>query len=492
MDHISNVTSIFNGTKIDLTHSSSNGAFVVDKHRLDSKCKQAESSSSRNWDELFHTYAKVTTCENDALKIQATVKLAKMSRYAPENILALTVPILLELLRSPPSNLSPLVQGASAHCLKCIASQGDGKLANLIGQSGGIPMLLTLLPNSEEGLQRALLKCLRNVVTFWGPNRMILACNGGLEIVLAMLSYSSDDSKSILLEILSVLSLLREVRKSLWESRRVHLLVEAAACGSMVSRTRAAQAIGLLGLIKRARHVLVNAGAVQALMHLIKEGDIAMKLVAGNALGVISSHVDHIRPIAQAGVIPLYAELLQCADSDPIGKEIAEDVFCVLAVHEENARRDDVRAKAAAADVIWDLSSYEYSFPVVQSSGVIPILVELLKDENVDVKERVAGAVAQLSHNEAERTVLANCGAIPCLINVLEHESDELRDNAAEALVNFSLDPFLGDQISCILDNPSFQNMHRRIMQMRASDEHLDVSLRQISMEQLTWDSGFP
>ncbi|KAI3456834.1 hypothetical protein Pfo_013497 [Paulownia fortunei] len=464
-----------------------------------SEGKQAESSNSRNWDELFHLYAKAIACENDALKIQATIKLAKMSRYAPENILALTVPILLELLRSPQSNLSPLVQEASAYCLKCIASQGEGVLANLIGQSGAIPILLRLLPNSEEGLQRALLKCLRNVVTFWGPSRLILASNGGLEIVLAMLSSCSDDSKLILLEILSALALIREVRKFLWNSRRVHHLVEAARCGSLVSRTRAAQAIGLLGLIKRARRMLVDAGAVLVLMDLLKEGDPTMKLVAGNALGVISSHVDHIRPIAQAGVIPLYAELLQ--GSDPISKEIAEDVFCVLAVFEENAitivehlvrilRGDDVGAKAAAADVIWDLSSYKYSFPMLQNSGAIPILVELLMDENLDVREKVAGAVAQLSHNEADRAVLAKSGAIPCLINMLEDESDELRDNAAEALINFSLDPLLGDQISCILENPSFQNMHDRVMQMRASDEHLDISLRQIGTEQLTWDPG--
>lgn len=464
-----------------------------------SEGKEAESSNSRNWDELFHLFARVIASENDALKIQATIKLAKMSKYAPENILRLTVPMLLELLGGPPSKLSPLVQEASAYCLKCIASQGEGILANHIGQSGAIPILLRLLPNSEVGFQRALLKCLRNVVTFWIPNRMILASHGGLVIVLAMLSSCSDESKLVLLEILSGLALVREVRKFLWNTRRVHLLVEAARCGSMISRTRAAQAIGLLGLIKRARRTLVDAGAVPALMHLLEEGDPAMKLVAGNALGVISSHIDHIRPIAQAGVIPLYAELLQ--GSDPIGEEIAEDVFCVLAVYEENAiaivehlvrilRGDDVGAKAAAADVIWDLSSYKYSFLLLQNSGAIPILVELLEDQNIDVKEKVAGAVAQLSQNEADRAVLANSGAIPRLINMLEDESDELRDNAAEALVNFSLDPLLGDQISCILENPTFQNMHDRVMQMRASDEHLDMSLRQISTEQLNWDPG--
>ncbi|KAG8386039.1 hypothetical protein BUALT_Bualt03G0107600 [Buddleja alternifolia] len=460
-----------------------------------SEGKQVESSKGRNWDEAFNLYANVIANENDSIRIQATIKLAKMSRCAPENVLALTVPILLELLES--SNKSVLE--ASAYCLKCIASQGEGRLANLIGQSGGIPILLRLLPNSEEGLQRSLLKCVRNIITFCVPNRMILVNNGGMEIVIAMLNSCSDGSKLILLEILSALSLIREVRKFLWNSRSVHHLVEAARYGSLISRTRAAHAIGFLGSIKKARRTLVDAGAVIALMNLLKDGDSSMKLVAGNSLGVISSHVDHIRPVAQVGVIPLYAELL--GGSDPIGKEIAEDVFCILAVNEENAvtiiehlvrilRGDNTEAKAAAADVIWDLSSYNYSLPILQNSGVIPILVELLKDENMDVTEKVAGAIAQLSQNKADRAVLADCGAIPILIDMLRDESDELRDNAAEALVNFSMDPLLRDHISCVLDNPLFQNMRDRVIQMRASDEHMDASLRQISTEQLTWDPG--
>ncbi|KAH6822712.1 hypothetical protein C2S53_003539 [Perilla frutescens var. hirtella] len=458
-----------------------------------SEGKETESGGSRNWDELFHLFAKAIACENDERKIQAMIKLAKMLKQAPESILGLTVPMLLELLGSPRRNPSSPLQEASAYCLKRIATRGE--LADRMAQSGAIPILLRLLPDSEEGFRRDLLKCLRNVITYWIPNRMILASHGGLEVILAMVVSCSRESKLILLEILSALALVREVRKFLWTSRRVNLLVEAASHGSMISRTRAAQAMGLLGLIKRARRAIVNAGAVPVLMQLLVEGDTTMKAVAGNALGVISSHVDHIRPIAEAGVIPLYADLLQ--GSDPTGREIAEDVFCVLAVYEENAvaiverlvrilRGDNVGAKAAAADVIWDLSSYKYSSPVLHNYGVIPILVELLVDESIDVREKVAGAVAQLSQNKDDRAVLARSGAIPRLINMLEAESDELRDNAAEALVNFSLDPLLGEHISCILENPIFQNMHGRVMRMRAVDEHINMSLP----EQLNWDPG--
>lgn len=447
-----------------------------------SEGKEAECGSSRNWDELFRLFAKAIACENDSRKIRAMIKLAKMSKDAPESILGLTVPMLLELLGSPRKNPSSPVQDASAYCLKCIASQGE--LADLMGKSGAIPILIRLLPNSEECFQRDLLKCLRNVVTFCIPNRMILACHNGLEIIVDMITSCSGESKLILLEILSALALIREVRKLLWNSRRISLLVEAASHGSMISRTRAAQAIGLLGLIKRARFAIMEAGAVPVLMHLLAEGDTPAKLVAGNALGVISSDVDHIRPIAQAGVIPLFSELLQ----GPRGNNIAIDVFCMLAIYEENAvaivehlvrilRGDNVRAKAVAAEVIWQLSSYKYSSPVLQNFGVFPILVELLGDDSVDVREKAALAVAQLSRSKADRAVLASSGAIPRLLSMLEAESDLLIDIAAKALFDFSLDPSLGEQISCILENPIFLNMHDRVMQMRAVDQQADLDL---------------
>ncbi|KAG6405275.1 hypothetical protein SASPL_132862 [Salvia splendens] len=309
-----------------------------------------------------------------------------------------------QLLGSPHRNSSANVQEASACCLTCITSQGE--MAHLIGQSGAIPILLRLLPNYDGGFQMALLKCLRSVVTFWIPNRVSLASHVGLETVLAMLETSSGEFKLILLEILSSLALVRE-------------------CSCIYS-----------------------------------EGNATAKVVAGISLGVISSHVDFIRPIAQAGAIPLYAELL--CGSDPAGKEVAEDVLCVLAVNEENAveivenlirslRGGDARAKAAAVGVIWDLSSY---------------------------KEKAAGAVAQLSQNKADRAVLANSGAIQRLISMLEAEDDVLRDDAAEALVNFSLDPSLGEQISCILENPLFQDMQLRVMQMRDAYRHMEPSLQ--------------
>ncbi|XP_074294172.1 uncharacterized protein LOC141621975 [Silene latifolia] len=218
---------------------------------------------------------------------------------------------------------------------------------------------------------------------------------------------------------------------------------------------------------------------------------------ACNALGVISSHVDFIRPVAEAGVIPLYAELLR--GTEQLGWEIAEDVFCVLAVVEANAveivqhlvrilREDNAEARAAAADVLWDLSSYKHSISVIHNSGAIPILVQLLGDQNTDVRENVSGAIAQLSYRGVNRSALADAGAIPCLIEMLQDESEELRDNAGESLMNFAEDPIHHERLSEAFAMPAFQNMQERMVHIRAADHHMVRSLRHMSIEQLTRD----
>lgn len=457
--------------------------------------KQAELST--NWEKSFHLYKTVIAGDEKSKRIQATFKLGRMSKHAPEDILACAIPVLVELLRSPFDDQTPSIHGASAYCLKCIACLGEGRLAVIIGQCEAIPSLLSLLQASESNLQMVILKCLRNMVTFSDSNRPAVVRNGGLEIVLNMLNASPDRLKRPLLEILSALSLLREVRRVLLNSGGLHFLIESAQCGSMASRTRAAQGIGLLGLVKRARRTVVNFGAMAALLDLIQNGDTSAKLVAANALGVISSHVDYIRRVAQAGAIPVYAEILE--GCEPLGKEIAEDVFCILAVVEENAapifqhlvrilRGNNDEAKAAAADITWHLASYKQLVTVVQDSGAIPALVELLRSGNGDVKEKVSGAIAQFSYNKSGRVALVDSGVIALLIQMLEDESGELRENAAEALVNFSEDPSLGDRVSCVLDSPLFQNMQDRLMQIRASDARSDSSLRQLSIEHLTLD----
>lgn len=460
-----------------------------------------QTQKNTDWELALHHFENLIATGSEALQLQAIIKLSRLYNRAPERILVSTVPILVDLLDTSCTTTSNAVLKASAYCLKCISCEAEGRLAVIIGQSWAIHRILCLLPQSEVGLQKVLLKCLRNLVAFYGPNRVNVVRIGGLKVIIDMLNSCPDVLRPILLDILSALALLREVRRSIYNLREVRLLVESSKVGNMASRTRAAQAIGLLGLVKRARRDLVNAGAIEVLVDLLRNGNTSTKIVAGNALGVISSHIEYIRPVAEHGVIPLYAELLQ--EQEPLGKEIAEDVFCILAVTDTNAitivehlvtimrGNDNNESIAAAADVMWDLSSYKHVLPVIHRSGAISLLVELLRSsEDSNVRENVCGAIAQLSCNNAERVSIANLGGISILISVLEDESEEVRDNAAQALVNFYEDVLLRDRMSGAADHPSFLSMQARMVQTRGAELRMAASVRQMTLDELTWNPG--
>lgn len=446
-----------------------------------------------DWDQAAHVYESIIACEDETLQVKATLELARLSKDAPEPVLAGLVPILVDLLGG--SHL--MIQAAAAYALCRLACRADGNLCPRIGQFGAIPLILRLLPESNDCIRRTLLKCLSAIVAFDSPNRVILARNGGLAIVLDLLATCTDDMKRYLLEILSALAMLREVRRVIINLGGLPFLLEAVSSGKLFSRTQAAQGIGLLGVARRVRHMLVDLGAIPALIQLLRDGDASSKLIAGNALGIISSHFDYLRPVVQAGAIPLYVELLK--GPEPLGKEIAEDVFCVLAVAEENAvliveelvrilQGNEEEAKSAAVDVLWDLSGYKHSISVVQQSGAISLLIELLQNGNGDLWEKAAGTIAQLSYEGVNREAMVEAGAIPVLLDLLRGDSEEVREYAGEALINFAEDPLYHERVSGAFDIPSFLAIQDRLSRIHTFDEHMVRSMRLMSAEQFTSD----
>lgn len=103
---------------------------------------------------------------------------------------------------------------------------------------------------------------------------------------------------------------------------------------------RACQAIGLLGVSKEERRLLAGWDVIPLPVDLLRNGDGRQDGASLQSLmlwvGYRVMKINCIRETARAGAIPLYAELLQGL-LDPMGREIAQDVFCLLAVDESSA-----------------------------------------------------------------------------------------------------------------------------------------------------------
>ncbi|KAK1583129.1 hypothetical protein Q3G72_034752 [Acer saccharum] len=112
-----------------------------------------------------------------------------------------------------------------------------------------------------------------------------------------------------------------------------------------------------------------------------------------------------------------FRRILLLQEPDFIGNQIAEDVFCILAVAEENA-----------------VSIAEHL-----TTSIRYLLLEAL----VQSRFWLSGAIAKLSYDEAVRVPL----------NDESEEAEELRDITKEADINFSEDPSLRERISVAIDD---------------------------------------
>ncbi|KAG2315971.1 hypothetical protein Bca4012_066819 [Brassica carinata] len=465
----------------------------------DTRCSQ-----NPDWETEFNRFEQaISSSPAPPIRVRSVMKLSESANRLPESILSRSIPILAGLLRVS-GDPTRSVQAAAAHCLRRIACRGgeESGFAVAMGRCGAIASLLGLLleaNGNDIALRRIWVKCLWSLVTFGSSIRIGLARLGGLEIVIRELNtWEDDSSRWCLLEILTALTTIRESRRVLVHNGGLKFLVEAVKVGNLASRERACHAIGLIGTTRRARRLLVEAGVIPSLVDLFKDGDEKTKLLAGNALGIVSAQTEYVRSVTAAGSVPLYVELL--SGRDQMGKDIAEDVFCILAVAEGNAaliaeqlvrilRVGDDEAKFAASDVLWALAGYRRSVSVIRDSGAIPLLVEIVRDGSVEFRERVSGAISQLSYNEDDREVFSESGMIPILIEWLEDESEELRDNAAEALVNFSEDQQYYGRVREAISHPVFRNMQSKLARIRASHELMVRSMRRVTIEHLARDT---
>lgn len=460
---------------------------------------EREAACRELWEKSFKIYEKSMTAEvtdQSLLKFQVelTFKVARSCDHIPDDMLLKAIPILADCLcecdeydfDSP----SRALQEAAVHCLTRIACVRDGRLIPHIVSSGVIGSMVRLLYyaqwavlrlNETDAFLRVLLKFLWVSVSFGDECRDVLYEHGGVRAVTCLLnlmfheSTHRDSTKQFLLEILSALAMVPSARKLIVDGEGLRYLVDAIGIGSMSSRERACQAIGLIGASsKQLRHMIAEMGAIPLLINLFNEGDSETKLVSANALALTLSHLRYIRPAAEAGVIPLYSKLLE--ESDLSGMAIAVDALCLLCVAEENAvsvarhivqilKDSNEQAKENSCHVLWDIAAYKHSIPIIQSSGAFPVLFHLLGDSYF-VRQKVCSVIAKLSSNKVDRRGLVDAGVIPLLLDRLEDETDDPLDSlrldrsyAAKSILNFYEDPDCRDKVDEEVDESYLQEL---------------------------------
>ncbi|KAL4561504.1 hypothetical protein LXL04_033671 [Taraxacum kok-saghyz] len=125
--------------------------------------------------------------------------------------------------------------------------------------------------------------------------------------------------------------------------------------------------------------------------------------------------------IAQAGVIPLLAQLLTSPDS---------------------------RTQEHAVTAILNLSFFEDNKSSIVSAGAIPGIIHVLKEGNIEARENAAATLFSLSLIDENNITIGSDGAIPPLLLLLNEGTQRGKRDATTALINLCM--YHGNKIRAV------------------------------------------
>ncbi|KAJ0512546.1 putative U box domain, armadillo-like helical, Zinc finger, RING/FYVE/PHD-type [Helianthus annuus] len=242
----------------------------------------------------------------------------------------------------------------------------------LIGQSGAIQPLVSLLHSNQKLTQEHAVTALLNL-SINGNIKSMIAESGAVEPLIHVLETGNTCAKENAAAALFSLSLLEEYRVKIGQSGAVKPLVDLLGSGTLRGKKDAATALFNLSIFHENKARIIQAGAVRYLVELMDpETQMVDKAVA--LLSNLASVPEGCLVIAREGGIPLLVEVVETGSQR--GKENAASILLQLC-----------------------LNSPKYCRLVLQE-GAVPPLVALSQSGTSRAKEK---AQQLLSHFRSQR-----------------------------------------------------------------------------------------
>ncbi|XP_076928070.1 U-box domain-containing protein 3-like [Bidens hawaiensis] len=242
----------------------------------------------------------------------------------------------------------------------------------LIGQSGAIQPLISLLHSNQKLTQEHAVTALLNL-SINGNIKSMIAESGAVVPLIYVLETGNTCAKENAAAALFSLSLLEEYRVKIGQSGAIKPLVDLLGSGTLRGKKDAATALFNLSIFHENKARIIQAGAVKYLVELMDpETQMVDKAVA--LLSNLSSVPEGCLVIAREGGIPLLVEVVETGSQR--GKENAASILLQLC-----------------------LNSPKYCRLVLQE-GAVPPLVALSQSGTSRAKEK---AQQLLSHFRSQR-----------------------------------------------------------------------------------------
>ncbi|MED6125516.1 hypothetical protein PIB30_069203 [Stylosanthes scabra] len=224
-------------------------------------------------------------------------------------------------------------------------------------------------------------------------------------------------------------------------------LIRLVESGSALGKEKATISLQRLSMSAETTRAIVGHGGVRPLIELCQTGDSVSQAAAACALKNVSSVPEVRQVLAEEGIVKVMIELLSCGIL--LGsKEYAAECLQNLTASNENLRRSVITeggfsnllayldgplpqesAVAALRNLVGSVSE-----DVLDSLGLLPRLVHVLKSGSLGAKQAAASVICRICGPIEMKKIIGEAGCIPLLINLLEAKANNAREVAAQAI----------------------------------------------------------
>lgn len=273
---------------------------------------------------------------------------------------------------------------------------------------GAIDSLLEKLANGNPEEQRAAAGELRLLAKRNADNRVYIAEEGAIPLLVELLSSSDPRTQEHAVTALLNLSINEINKGTIVNAGAIHDIVDVLKIGSMEARENAAATLFSLSVIDENKVKIGAAGAIPALIDLLCQGTPRGKKDAATAIFNLSIYQGNKVRAVRAGIIPPLIRLLKDAGGGMVDEALA--ILAILASHQEGRI-------------------------AIGQAEPIPILIEVIRTCSPRNRENAAAVLWSLCTGHVNHLRTAKeLGAQEALKQLSENGTDRAKRKAASIL----------------------------------------------------------
>ncbi|KAJ1981074.1 Vacuolar protein 8 [Dimargaris verticillata] len=311
--------------------------------------------------------------------------------------------------------MSPNVEAQcnAVGCITNLATHEENK--SKIAKSGALIPLTRLARSNDIRVQRNATGALLNM-THSVENRQQLVTAGAIPVLVGLLSSPDADVQYYCTTALSNIAVDASSRKRLSSSepKLVNSLIHLMDTASPKVQCQAALALRNLASDQYYQEAIVRSNGLPSLLRLLQSAMPPLIISAVACIRNISIHPDNEAPIIDANFLPPLIQLLTYRDNQEI------QCHAISALRNLAASSDD--NKKAIVD-----------------AGAVELIRDLVLDCSPVVQSEMTAVLAVLSLSEDLNERILQAGILPVLVQLTRQENPEVQGNSAAAIGNLAV-----------------------------------------------------